>query len=165
MKKLAIFLLPLFLFACASKKEGFVVGNGTPVIQSNCPPEGTCAITVHKDKSLLVTKDDMGKLYYELADNPSKVVISYAYNKTKNPDYQDDFYNEEIIFESDAQLSNLEAGVKPEIFFTVNCFCRDRQGTYKVDNGNINFKNGLLSIGLPQIINNQLTNQVTVLFK
>jgi hypothetical protein len=165
MKKFAVVLIPILLFACASKKDSAALLNGKPVIENSCPPEGKCTVTVHKDKGLLVNSDDIGKMYYELADKPGALVVSYAYNKTKNSDYQDDFYNEEVVFETDAELSNLKNGAKPDMYFNVNCFCRGKQGTYAVKNAEVLFKDNKLNIILPAIIDNQLTKQITVLFK
>jgi hypothetical protein len=165
MKKFAVTMLPVLLFACASQKDSTAALNGKPVIETPCPPEGKCTVTIHKDKSLHVKTDGINKLYYELADAPGKDVVIYAYNKTKNPDYQDDFYNEEVAFETDTQFSDLKAGIIPDMYFTVNCFCRGKAGTYKTEGGEVSINNDKLHIVLPQIVDNQLTKDVVVLFK
>lgn len=165
MKKIFSIVLPVLLFACASQKDSTAVLNSKSTIESQCPPQGKCTITIHKDKGLLVKTDDFNKLYYEYAHAPGKVVVTYVYNKTKNPDYQDDFYNEELAFESDVNLSNIKAGMMPDIYFTVNCFCRGKQGTYKAEGAEVVMKDNKLHVILPQIVDNQLTKEVIVSFK
>lgn len=165
MKKIALFLLPLLLAACASQKDSAALLNGAHVIESPCPPKGNCILTVYKDKGLVIKTDDIGQMYYERTDKPGATVVTHTYTKTRKTEYQDDFYSEEIAFESDAQLSGFKDGKKTDIYFKVTCFCRGKAGTYKVEGGDVTVKDNRLRITLPEIVDNQLTKEVTVSFK
>lgn len=166
MKKFAIIILPLFLFACSSQKGNNAVMTGKHTIESTCPPEGACIFNVLKDKSLLVKIDSFDRTYYEYQDAPGKMVVVYAYNKTKNPNYQDDFYSEEVVFETDNELSNLKDGGEHDLFFTVKCFCRGKAGTYRLVAGTASIKDNSLHIKLPtNIIDNQVLKDIVVSFK
>lgn len=168
MKNSILALCSFLVIACASKKEVTDI-TGSNTILSQCPAEGICKLEVLKDKSLLVQSDGIGKMYYSTQDTPGKTVIRYTYKKKKNPLYQDDGYNEEVIFDTDSDLSQLKAGVtttQANLFFGVQCFCRDKAGYYKPKTGTITLKNNILHIKLPaDIIDNQLTKDIKVSFK
>jgi len=163
MKKLALALLCFVLLACAAQKTASITGAYT--LMNECPAEGTCTFEVLKDKSLVI-KSNLGKPYYELVNAPGKMVVKYAYNKTRYPDYQDDFYSEEIVFETDNELSNLkDKATTLPLYFTAKCFCRGKAGTYKAD-AQVSLKDNLLHIALPAtIIDNQLLKNIDVSFK
>ena len=166
MKKFALVILPILLFACSSQKGGGRTAMGNYTIMSECPPGGTCTFEIMKDKGLLVKTDSFNRTYYEFQDTPGKMVIMYAYNKTKNPAYQDDFYSEEVVVETDNELSNLTGEGEHDIFFTVRCFCRGKAGTYRLVAGTATVKDNVLHIKLPtNIIDNQLLKDITVTFK
>ena len=164
MRKIALALLPIVLLACATQKTTSITGAHT--IMNECPTQGTCTFEVLKDKSLVI-KTNLGKPYYEVADAPGKMVVKYTYNKTKNPAYQDDFYSEEIIFETDNELSNLKDKTTAiPVYFNAKCFCRGKAGTYKVDNAQVSLKDNQLHIALPAtIVDNQLLKNIDVSFK
>lgn len=165
MNKLFAILICIFLVACASKKDTTPVLAGTPVLHSPCPPDGTCNVTLQKDKGLFERMDKLNRLHYEIVDKPGTVVITYSYNKTKNPDYQDGSYSEEVVFETDAQYAGLKNRLLPTMYFTVNCFCRGKAGTYAVNGGEVRLSDNDLEIVLPQIVDSQLTQQISILFK
>jgi len=165
MKKLTLIILPILLFACSSQK-GKAVASYNYTIASDCPPGGTCSFEVLKDKSLLIKSDSFDRTYYELQDAPGKLVLVYAYNKTKNPEFQDDFYSEEVVVETDDKFSNLKGEGEHDIFFTVRCFCRGKAGTYRLVAGTATVKNNLLHIKIPtNIIDNQLLKDISVSLK
>ena len=163
MKKIALAFLPFVLLACTAQKTRSVTGAHT--VMNECPTEGTCTFEVLKDKSLVI-KSNLGKPYYEMANAPGRMVIKYAYNKTKNPAYNDDFYSEEIVFETDNELSNLkDKATTTPLYFTAKCFCRGKAGTYKAD-AQVSLKDNRLHIALPAaIIDNQLLKNIDVSFK
>lgn len=165
MKKFFILFLPVLFIACASKKDSAALVNGAPVLESQCPPEGMCEVILHKDKGLFEKYDKFNRIQYEMIDKPGAVVVAYAYNKTKNADYEDGSYSEELVFETNAQLSNLTTGLMPKMYFKVNCFCRGKAGTYAVTGGDFSREKSKIHITLPQIVDNQLTKQIDVLFK
>jgi len=166
MKKFVFIILPVLLFACSSQKGGSTVIAGKHTIKSECPPNGICTFEMLKDKSLLVKTDNFDRTYYQFQDAPGKMVLVYAYNKTKNPAYQDDFYSEEVVLQTDNELSNLTGEGEHDIFFTVKCFCRGKAGTYRLVAGTATVKDNVLYIKLPtNIIDNQLIKDITISFK
>lgn len=166
MKKFVLIIIFTLLFACSSQKGTNAVITGKPTIESECPTEGICTFKVLKDKSLLVKNDSFNRTDYEFRDTPGKMVIVYAYSKTKNPAYQDDFYSEEVVFETDSNLSNLKGEGEHDIFFTVKCFCRGKAGTYRLVAATATVKENTLHIKLPtNIIDSQLLKDITVSFK
>ena len=164
MKKLTL-AFSFLVMACASQNN--ITGANT--IQSECPTEGICKLEVLKDKSLLVESNDIGKMYYNIQDTPGKTVIRYTYNKKKGPLIQDAGYSEEVIFDTDSNLSQLKEGLtatKANLFFGVQCFCKDRAGYYKPQTGNVILKENVLHITLPaDIVSGQLTKDIKVSFK
>jgi hypothetical protein len=162
---LSLFVLLLTLFGCATKRVAASI-TGKYTIESQCPPDGTCAFEVLKDKSLVISIDETNRTYYAVKDTPGKSVVSYKYSKTQNPEYKDDFYSEEIVFETDDRFSNLTGEGEHYIFFKVQCFCRGKAGTYRLVAATATFRNNRLHIKLPtNIIDNQLLKDIDVSFK
>jgi hypothetical protein len=162
---LSLFVLFLTLFGCATKRVAASI-TGKHTIESQCPPDGTCAFEVLKDKSLVISIDETNRTYYAVIDTPGKLVVSYKYSKTQNPEYQDDFYSEEVVFETDERFSNLTGEGEHDIFFKVQCFCRGKAGTYRLVAATATFKNNGLHIKLPtNIIDNQRLKDIDVSFR
>ncbi|AWH84635.1 hypothetical protein HYN59_05655 [Flavobacterium album] len=165
MKKFILALLPFLLIACASKKGATAFIDGEHTIESWCPPEGDCKFEIMKDKSLIIKTDGTGKLYYLVNDTPGRIVAKYVYIK-KSGAYQDDGYREEIIFETDARLSDLVVGnniKNTKMLFGVHCFCREKAGFYKVNEGTVSYSNETLHLRIPNnIIDQQQINMFTV---
>jgi len=168
MKKLALAIFPFLIIACASQKNSDTI-TGKYTIESNCPTEGTCALEVLKDKSLLIQNDHLGRPSYTTQDSPGKTVFRYTYNKKKNPIYQDDIYGEEIVFDTDSDLTALKKGINAKeanLVFGVKCFCKGKAGYYRPQTGSAQYKNNTLYVSLPaDVIDNQLTKEVQVSFK
>ena len=163
-RTLSFLVLILTLFGCATKRVAASI-TGKHIIESECPPNGTCAFEVLKDKSLVISTDKTSRTYYTIIDTPGKSVVSYKYSKTQNPEHQDDFYSEEIVFETDERFSNLTGQGEHDIFFTVQCFCRGKAGTYQLVAATATFKNNRLHIKLPtNIIDNQRLRNIDVSF-
>ena len=162
---LFFFVLLLTIFSCTSKREAAFF-SGKHTIEIECPPNGTCTFEVLKNKSLVISTDEANQTYYAVRDTPGKSVVSYKYSKTQNPEYKDDFYSEEIVFETDDRFSNLTGEGEHDIYFTVQCFCRGKAGTYRLVAATATFKNNRLYIKLPtNIIDNQRLRDIDVSFK
>ncbi|MFL9843220.1 hypothetical protein [Flavobacterium rhizosphaerae] len=166
MNKLLLLILPLIFFSCAT-------GKGLTddyILESECPPQGECTLEILHNKGLAIKTDTAtNRPYYEITDTPGMLVVKYTYSKKRNPDYQDDFYNEEVIFETDSSLTALKEGIRlkeAKALFGVMCFCRGKAGYYKPQSGTITLHGNLLTIQLPDdIIDGQLTQQVIAKFK
>ncbi|MES2487296.1 MAG: hypothetical protein V4581_15275 [Bacteroidota bacterium] len=134
------------------------------IITSICPAAGNCSIEIMKDKSLSIKTDDSKRPYYSIEDMPGRVVVKYAYNKNRNPNYADDGYSEEVIFETDENFTEMDAD-KGKLLFGVHCFCRGKAGFYKVPDALLTYKNQILHIRLPDLVEGQLTRTVDVKFE
>jgi hypothetical protein len=164
-RSLSSLVLLLTLFGCATKRTAASI-TGKHTIESECPPDGACTFEVLKDKSLVVSIDETNRTYYTIINTPGKSVVSYKYSKTQNPEYQDDFYSEEIVFETDERFSNLTGEWEHDILFTVQCFCRGKAGTYRLVAATATFKNNRLHIKLPtNIIDYQRLRDIDVSFR
>lgn len=111
---------------------------------SSCPIEGKCTATYIENKSLEIKFDDTGAIYYELNNNFKTSVIKFEYNKTIDTTLQDNFYNEELLFEIPNQFEEINLidneleSVK--MLFGKHCFCRGQTGIYKIKKGKLNLK-------------------------
>lgn len=109
--------------------------------ESNCPPDGTCKIEVLKNKSLVVKKDDIGAIYYQLIDDVTKNVIHYEYNQTSDENLEDGGLREEILFEVDQNSSELQlssmALQQTKMLYGRHCYCKGGAGYFKVENGTL----------------------------
>lgn len=164
MKKLIIAPLLLFVLSCGSTKTTTADINKQPVLTDTCPENGDCKIEIMKGSSLVIMQDGMGRPYYRVVENSAKDVVKYTYNLKKASPGTDDFYNEEIIFETASGLSNNAKAEK--MLFGVRCYCKGKAGYYHVKNGAINYDGSMLSVAIPpDIIDSQIISGYTVLFK
>jgi len=136
-------------------------------IESPCPDNGNCSFEILQNKSIEMKIDGIGKMYYELADNPEKSVYLYKYsNKIEDPTLQDAGYREEILFEiynktADFSFSGTQLQ-STKMIFGVFCFCRGKAGYYKVNEGKILKQNNTLSVEIPAIVSNQKTTRFNI---
>ena len=112
------------------------------LIVKDCPPDGKCSVTIHKNKSLFVKTDDLGKLLYELQDNANKDIAVYTYDRTPPKDVMDGSYREEVIVELDKgqQTIVLSGGLSKsgtKVLFGRFCYCKGFTGYYKIASGNL----------------------------
>ena len=161
MKKSILLIFLGVLASCGVAKNPVA---SKAIITSVCPESGTCTIEIMKDKSLSVKIDDLKRPYYTLEVMPGRVVVKYTYTKNRNPDYADDGYTEEVIFETDENFTQIDAD-KNKLLFGVQCFCRGKAGFYKVQDALVTYKNENLHISLPAVVDGQLTRTVDVKFK
>lgn len=137
MKKIGI-LLSLFLLSCATQKQNDMID--IP-IQKECPLDGLCTLSVFNNKELIILKDGLGGLYYEIKENKGTTVIHYQYNKITQTNLQDGHYREDIIFEikkSDVSLnlSDLELQ-QTKLIFGRHCFCKGQTGYSQINKGSL----------------------------
>lgn len=142
MKKiLALFLFGL-LFSCNAQKN---VSLTMSKLSSECPKDGTCEIEILKDKQLILHKDDLGGMYYDIKDQEGTTVIHYQYNKTTEPNLQDGHYREDIIFEiknSDKSLTLTDTELQEtKLLFGRHCFCKGQTGYFKIQKGTLTLTN------------------------
>jgi len=169
MKKSILFPMMILTISCCSTKSTTTMANGNEKtkIESPCPENGICTFEILQNKSMNIKTDGIGKTYYELEENPNKVVFLYKYReKIEDTTLQDAGYREEIVFEmnkdySDFTFSNKELQ-NTKMLFGVFCFCKGKAGNYKVTEGSLTKKNSTLQIDLPKIVDNQIIRNVKI---
>jgi hypothetical protein len=172
MKKFLLIPLAFSLSFCNCSKT-VVTNSKTSSIESACPDNGECTIQIFKNKSLLVKKDDLGGIYYQMTDNTDTTVIQYQYNRNVDEGLQDGQHREEIIFEINNSSSeiNLEGEniQETKMLFGRYCFCKGQSGCFKVEEGilKVENKNNHITINLDFKINQvpQLFNKVIAIIK
>ncbi len=173
MKKVLLLSLMLAVLSCNSKKS--IVKNDKEIVKnvvvedkiSKCPEDGKCAVEIFKNKTLSVQKDEFDKLYYDLLPSTTTSVIQYKYKRNPpNETLKDGNYTEEITFEIDNSVTNLNLSNQDlqntKMLFGRLCFCKGQTGQYKVNEGKIDLvkSNDVIKFNLefkinevPQIIN------------
>lgn len=164
-------LLPLIglVIACCSTKTSKTMANNSKKtkIESPCPEEGICSFEILQNKSMNVKTDGIDKVYYELEENPDKVVFLYKYQKKiADKTLQDAGYSEEIVFEMDKNYTDFsfsDKGIQStKMLFGVFCYCKGKAGNYRVTKGNLVKKGLELQIDLPPIVDNQLITHIKI---
>lgn len=163
MKKISLLAVLTVLFACGGSKSSTkqTVGNS---IESGCPKNGECLVEVVKDSALVKKENSGGRPYFEMESKPGKTVIKYYFNKKDNPAIQDDSYREEIMIETDSDLTKINSA-NTKVVFGVFCFCRDRAGYYEVKNATAEYKDKKVSLTLPEVVGGQLTHNIVINIK
>jgi len=156
MRYLLILCFVCFLVSCKTKKPNWPDG------QSNCP-ENTGVydlFNVYENETLVIKKDDIGKLYYQKEESEGKMVFAISQEQNKNPNYADGHYTEEIIFELDNSVfdESFENFTPKKILFGVFCYCKDKAGYYPTENTLISFdkETKTMTVTIEQIVENQI---------
>ncbi len=159
MKKIVIVLLVFILFSCAIKKPATTFS--ITELLSDCPTAGTCTVELFQNKSMVINFDN-NRNTYSLADNFEKNVVVFTYNKTVKGNLQDTGYREEVIFETEKTVAELNFQdiqlQSTQMLFGRFCYCKGQTGYYKVRDGKLKLdKNGIVVLDfsiseVPQII-------------
>jgi len=109
------------------------------LIAKDCPPDGKCTLTIHKNKSLYTNTNELGELVYEMQDNDTKDIAVYTYNRTPPKNVQDGTYREEVIVEVDRKpkTSVLDGKIRAKALFGRFCYCKGSTGYYKIEAGDL----------------------------
>ena len=169
MKTLLLFPLTLIAFSCSStKKENQDISSQTTLkIENHCPDNVDCNFQIFQNKSLNVKTDEIGTAYYEIEENPNKVVFRYQYKLRTDEDLQDGGYLEEVLFEMDQNYGDFSFSGKElqntKLILNVMCFCRSgKVGAHKINKGTISKKGKNLSIKLDKVIEDQKINEIEI---
>lgn len=137
MKRIGI-LFSLLLLSCATQKQSDI--NDIP-IQKECPLDGLCTLSVFNNKQLILLKDDLGGIYYDIKENKGTTVIHYQYNKTTQANLQDGHYREDVLFEiktSGKSLNLRDAELQQtKLIFGRHCFCKGQTGYFQINKGSM----------------------------
>jgi hypothetical protein len=127
--------------------------NNLPKVSSNCPEEGVCNLTIHKNKSLVIKKDEFNKIYYQLSDNENVTTYIYDYQMKTDPTLEDASYKEDIIFELKNAENNLaltnENLKNIKLIIGRHKFERSNNvGYFEVTKGNFTLKNQKITLNI-----------------
>lgn len=161
-------MIGLAISCCSTKTSQATANNSKKAkIESSCLEEGTCSFEILQNKSMNVKTDDIGKTYYELEENPDKVVFLYKYQKKiADKTLQDAGYTEEIVFEMNKDYTDFsfsDKGIQStKMLFGVFCYCKGKAGNYKVTKGSLIKKGSDLQIDIPSIVDNQIITHIKI---
>ncbi|MEZ0006207.1 hypothetical protein ABH942_001570 [Flavobacterium sp. 28YEA47A] len=161
-------IIGLIASCCSTKTSQATASNSKKTkIESSCPEKGICSFEILHNKSMNVKIDDTGKPYYELEENPDKVVFLYNYQeKIADKTLKDAGYREEIVFEVDKNYTDFsfsDKGIQStKMLFGVFCYCKGKAGNYKVTKGSLIKKGSDLQIDIPPIVDNQIITHIKI---
>ena len=142
MKNVCVLLI--FFIICGCKTNKSISNTNIIAIGSKCPSDGNCQIKVLENKTLVVKKDDFGKLYYQILESNLNNVIIFNFTKSVPKNVQDGNYREEIIFEiakDDKELNLLDTKLQEtKMLFGRFCYCKGYTGYYKITSGLLEIK-------------------------
>lgn len=127
--------------------------NNLPKVSSKCPEERVCNLTIHKNKSLDIKKDEFNKIYYQLSDNKNVTTYIYDYQMKNDITLEDASYKEDIIFElknnetflalTNENLKNIKLIIGRHKFERSN-----NVGYFEVTKGNFTLKNQKITLNI-----------------
>ncbi|WP_447635717.1 hypothetical protein [Flavobacterium microcysteis] len=167
-KYLLLPMIGLVVSCCSTKTSQATTSNSKKTrIESSCPEKGVCTFEILQNKSMNVKTDGTGKMYYELEENPDKVVFFYKYSdKIKDTTLKDAGYREEIVFEMNKDYTDFsfsDKGIQStKMLFGVFCYCKGKAGNYKVNKGSLIKKGSDLQIDIPPIVDNQIITHIKI---
>ena len=153
MKNIAVLLL-IVISGCSTPKYA--------IAKEECNDGGSYTLEIQENKSLTIKDDSAGKVYYSLNDTPGNSVAIYKYTRAKTGDYQDNFYNEEVIFEFTGKKISTEAINKSTMLFGVQCYCKGKAGYYKINSPVIKQEDNSITLDIHAIIDNQIIDSVYI---
>lgn len=167
MKRLTFIPAVLLMLSCVSQSNLQKDLEKHPVL--SCPEPESCTFEVIPDKTIVTSADGTGQLYYKLEDSSDTKVIKYRFDKKTDAALADAGYSEEVVFElrndALAPYYNAEGIANTNMIFGVMCFCKGKAGFYKVKNGTLSYKNNILNITLPDIIEGQRLKDISINFQ
>jgi len=151
MRSFLLFFFLSVLTSCSAGKDQTAENKVVlPPPHVNCPKGGDCSFEVLKNSRLNLKKDDIGKLYPEVAEG-DKMVIKFHFKKDEVKGVMDAGLSEYVYLEFDPEdqqiiLKDKELQ-KVKMVYGRICFCTDN-GYYQVKQGNLFLfnKNGNLQI-------------------
>ncbi len=159
MKKIVFAAIFLSLLSCKSEKKAVSESKVQISLSDGCPEKGACTSRIEKDKSIVTTRDEFGKLGYKLEENKDKKVVVFEYFKPGPKGTMDGNYREEILFEINADVKDFTLSGKEfkssKMIFGVFCYCKEKAGYYNVSGGTIIKSGNVLHITIPDIVDDQ----------
>lgn len=169
--KIFYFLIPVMLMGGCKTNTATVSQSQQTDMElksgGECPTEGKCTVTVHKNKSLTIQEDGTGALY-PVVEEGENLVIEFNYLREAPAGIADGNYSETIHFEIPSNVKSLKkedgALADVKLLFGRHCFCPDA-GYYRVENGKLTVMNqgGKIQFDLQYQMNNvsQIISHIT----
>lgn len=168
MKYLLLLAISIGLTSCETSKKISDSKDTNVSLQSDCPDDGSCTVSLMRNKSLKINYDTYGDRIndYELVDDAAKSVVLFEYVRTiKDTTLQDAGYREEIIVEVDNEKTEMNWSdnelKNANVLYGRFCYCKGYAGYFKMDKGDLSVmkKNGKILVDLkfkmdriPQVI-------------
>lgn len=108
---------------------------------AECPEDGTCSVTIHKNKVMNIMPDKAtGGVYPTLTDGDG-TVVEYTFLREGPPGTVDGNYSETIHFEIPANTTNLKkvntALTDVKLLYGKHCYCKGEAGYYPISEGTL----------------------------
>lgn len=143
MKRVSLLAVLALCFSCNTPKTA-MIKTSEPIkseIESVCPEDGNCTVTLLRNKSMVLQRDGTGYLHYVLEETPGYSVIHFEYIRKTDPNLQDAGYREEILFEIPNDTERISLFDKDlaqvKMLFGRHCFCRGQAGYFQVLEGKL----------------------------
>lgn len=142
--KYTILPFVLILFSCCGSKKTSTTESVIYNLESNCPDDGICTITVYPNEKLEILTDETGSIYYKKVADKNSGIVHFQYNKTVEEGIQDGQYKEELLFEYNGNNVSLDlsdsALQTTKMLYGRHCFCKGEAGYFRVNSGSLKFK-------------------------
>ena len=110
-----------------------------------CSTVGSCKWSYYENKALVVKKDDIGKVYYNMVEDKTKSVVHFIFKKENASGLADGNYSEEMVFEMANDCKELvladEMLHKIKLLLGKHSFKREEVGIHWVEQGLLKIKN------------------------
>ena len=134
------FFIIILLLGCKTQNVSINPENDNANLASVCSENGKCVAKLIPNSFLQLNTDSIEKLYATI-EGGSNIVFKFTYNKTIDKKLVDAQYTEEIYFEFDPNISNLNLknDELQNVKLTYNkiCFCKDSTGFHPIKIGEL----------------------------
>ena len=166
MKKI-VFLLLIIGFASSCKCKQNIADN-KKAMENNCPENTLCSTEVLENSTMVIIQDVTNKPFCTIAEQEGTTVYRYKMSEGVDSNYEDSGYREELIFElpsdfKDGTISGKDI-LKTNALLGVFCFCKEKAGYYKINEGSITKSGNTFSIEIPVLVDGQKTTKLEVKF-
>jgi len=167
MKNILLVIIITLLASCKTQNLEFKPSHNF-TLSSVCLEDGDCKLEVKDGFNYALNKDDGGMLYPTYTEKENSKVFVFTYEKKKDPNLADDFYNENVIFTLPYNLKKGSYKDSDLAMFNISygrfCFCKGVAGYYPVKNGTLVVTENKIDLVFNEDSKPQKINRVTVTF-
>ena len=168
MKKILSLLIILSaLWSCKCKKNAIENDAKNKITEiKDCTKNAKCTQEILSESGLVIEQDVTGKPFYAIAEKKGTTVYRYIMSQNQDQQYVDGGYREEIIFELPSDFKNGTISGKQiletKALFGVFCFCKDKAGYYKINEGKITKTKESILVEFSPVIADQKVTSITI---